>query len=316
MPGALLLNEADVTGLLDIDELLEALAAGFRAISADEVAAPPRGQLHVEGAGQLLLMPAHAPGLPIGTKLVTVFPGNHHAGIPSHFGLIVLMDAATGTPLALVDGNHITAMRTAGASLLAAKLLARPDSRVLTILGSGVQAQAHLELMTRHFDLETIFIGSDDHIGAARLAGRDFRARVVDDYEAAVRQSDMICLCSSASQPLIRNGWLRPGQHVSSVGFAPPGGELDPAIAANHKLYVEAKIAFAPAPAGCAELTGIDPADGAELGEVLLGRKPGRESPDEITVYKAMGHAIEDLVTADLVYRRAVERSIGQTIQL
>jgi ornithine cyclodeaminase/thiomorpholine-carboxylate dehydrogenase len=316
MPGALLLNQADVAELLDIDDLLEALAAGFRAISSDEVAAPPRGQLNVAGAGQLLLMPAHAPGLPIGTKLVTVFPGNHHAGIPSHFGLIVLMDAATGAPLALIDGNHITAMRTAGASVLAAKLLARQDSRVLTILGSGVQAQAHLELMTRHFEFETIFIGSDDHIGAARLAGRDARARVIDGYEAAVRQSDMICLCSSASQPLIRNDWLRPGQHVSSVGFAPPGGELDPAIAANHKLYVEAKIAFAPAPAGCAELAGIDPADGAELGEVLLGRKPGRESPDEITVYKAMGHAIEDLVTADLVYRRAVERSIGQTIQL
>jgi ornithine cyclodeaminase/alanine dehydrogenase-like protein (mu-crystallin family) len=186
----------------------------------------------------------------------------------------------------------------------------------MTILGAGVQGQAHLDLMARHFDLETIFIGSRNRQSAERLASQDPRAVAIDDVEQAVRASDIICLCSHAHDPLILDPWLRPGQHVSSVGYSPPGGELDPVIAANHKLYVEARMAFAPPPAGCAELSGIDPASGVELGEVLLGHRPGRESPEEITVYKAMGHALEDLVVADMVYRNALARSIGQTIEL
>jgi len=312
----ILLDRADVAALLDEDALLSTLAEAFEAISTGAVSAPPRGELRVGEVSRLLTMPAHMEGRPYATKLVSLFPGNAKAGLPTHVGLIILMDADTGETLAIMDGEHITAMRTAGAAVLAAKHLARSDSRVMTILGAGVQGQAHLELIRRHFDLEIILVGSRNAASAARLAALDERAVVIGDVEDAVRRSDIVCLCSGAARPLILDAWLRPGQHVSSVGYAPPGGELDPRIAARHKLYVEAKVAFAPAPAGCVELAGLDSGTATELGEVLLGRRPGRESPDEITVYKAMGHAVEDLVVADLVYRRAVERSAGRPIEL
>ncbi|MDH7637700.1 ornithine cyclodeaminase family protein [Sphingomonas oryzagri] len=313
---ALLLNAAEVARLLDTEQLLDVLAKGFETITDETAISPPRGEMAIGDAGHLLTMPAAVPGLPFGTKLVTLFPGNAAAGIPTHLGLIILMDSVTGEVLALMDGAHITAMRTAGAATLAAKLLARPDSRAMTILGAGVQGQAHLDLMSRHFDIETIYVGSHGAESAQRLAARDPRAIAIEDHEAAVRASDIVCLCSHAEHPLIHMDWLCPGQHISSVGYAPPCGELDPAIAARHRLVVEARIAFAPAPAGCAELAGIDPAWGTELGEILLGRKPGRESIDEVTVYKAMGHAVEDLVVADMVYRRAIALSAGQSITL
>jgi alanine dehydrogenase len=318
MTEILLLNQAEIAELLDADQVIDVLADGFRAISAEAVTAPRRGNLTVEGAGSMLTMQSRAPDMPIGTKLVSVFPGNHAIGIPSHLATIILTDPGTGATLALMDGTHITTMRTAGAAVLAAKLLARPDSRTMTILGAGVQGQAHLDQMARHFDLDRIFIGSFSRSSAEKLAARHPRAIVIDeaDYEDAVRQSDIICLCSHAHVPLILNAWVQPGQHISSVGYAPPDGELDPAIAASHKLYVEAKVAFAEPPAGCAELAGLGPTQGAELGEVLLGRKPGRESPEEVTVYKAMGHAIEDLVVAELVYRNAKARSMGRLIDL
>lgn len=311
----LFLNDRQVANLLDTDALLDVLADGFRAISAG-AAVPARGELVVDGAGTLLTMPAHARGLPIATKLVTIFPGN--TDVPSHMALIVLMDAATGQALAVMDGTHITAMRTAGAATLAAKLLARPDSRTLTIIGAGVQGQAHLELLSRHFDFERVFIGSPKRANAERLAASHPRGEVTDHYEAAVRQSDIVCLCTHAEHPVIRAEWVQPGQHISSVGYAPPGGELDPAIAAKHRLFVEAKVAFAPPPAGSAELAGIDPASAAELGEVLLDSKPGRTSPNEVTVYKAMGHAMEDLVVAAMIYRAAVARPtppVGTAVQ-
>lgn len=317
MAEILVLNQAEIAELLDVSQLLDVLSEGFKAITAkDGVVSPNRGELVVKGAGTLLTMQSLAPDRPIGTKLVSVFPGNTQIGIPSHLALIILTDPKTGATSALMDGTHITAMRTAGAATLAATLLARPDSRVMTILGAGVQGQAHLDLMSRHFDLQTIFIGSRNRKSAESLAARDPRAVVIDDYEAAILQSDIVCLCSHAHDPLILNDWVQPGQHISSVGYSPPGGELDPVIAASRKLYVEAKVAFAPAPAGCAELSGIDPARGSELGEVLLGLKPGRESAEEVTVYKAMGHAIEDLVVANMVYRNAKERSIGRLIDL
>ncbi|MBO9714596.1 ornithine cyclodeaminase family protein [Sphingomonas sp.] len=314
---ALLLARHDVERLLDADALLAALAEGFRAISADpRVDAPARSALSAGDKGSLLTMPGFVPELQFGTKLVSIFPGNAAAGLPSHQGLIVLMDPATGAVSALLDAEHVTAMRTAGAATLAAKLLARPESRVMTILGAGVQGRAHLELMSRHFELETVFVASRSRASAEAFAARDDRVVVADSIEAAVRASDIICLCSQSAEPLVLADWVQPGQHISSVGYAPPGGELDPAIAAAHTLFVEARIAFAPPPAGCAELRGIDPGRGTELGELLLGLRPGRRAAAEVTVYKAMGHAIEDLVVANLVHRAAIERSAGRVVDL
>jgi ornithine cyclodeaminase/alanine dehydrogenase-like protein (mu-crystallin family) len=150
--------------------------------------------------------------------------------------------------------------------------------------------------------------------GAEALA-RAHGARFVPTIEDAVRGADVVCLCTSAGEPVVAPGWLAPGTHVTSVGYAPPGGELDPALARAGRLLVETRAAFAAPPAGCAELVGLDPSTAAELGEVVAGTRPGRVADDELTVYKSMGTVIEDLAAADVVIRRAEALGAGRRVR-
>jgi ornithine cyclodeaminase/thiomorpholine-carboxylate dehydrogenase len=161
-----------------------------------------------------------------------------------------------------------------------------------------------------------IRLASRDVEHARELAVTDSRARAVESVEEAVRGADVVCLCTSSSDPVFSPEWVAPGTHITSVGYAPPGGELDPRIIARGRLFVETRMAFEPPPAGCAELTGLDPNTGTELGEVLLGQGRGRQSDDELTVYKAMGHACEDMAAASLVYRRAKQEGVGRTVEM
>jgi ornithine cyclodeaminase/alanine dehydrogenase-like protein (mu-crystallin family) len=243
-------------------------------------------------------------------KLVGVFPGNAARGLEPHPALICLLDADTGRPLAAMDGDHVTALRTAAASALSVRLAARPDARVLAVVGSGVQARAHLRVLGPAFAERRV--SARDPAAAARLA-EEYDARVTDEPAAG---ADVVCLTTGASEPVLRADAVAPGTHVTSVGFAPPGGELDPELARRGRLFVETRQAFAPPPAGCAELAGLDPASATELGEVLLGRAPGRTAPDEITVYKAMGHVAEDAAAAELAYRLAREAGAGREVAL
>jgi ornithine cyclodeaminase/alanine dehydrogenase-like protein (mu-crystallin family) len=262
-------------------------------------------------------MPGYVEGLGFGVKLVTGFPDNHRLGLPSYQALIALFDPAAGSLLAVMDGTRVTAIRTAGAAAVSARHLARKDARVLTIVGAGVQGHAHLEILPRVRDFEEIRIASRTAESAQRLAERDPRAHAVENYEAAVRGADVVALCTSSVSPVIRRSWVSPGAHVSSVGFAPPGGELDRELAESATLFVESRgVAFQPAPVGCMELVGMDAEHATELGEVLLGTRPGRRSREEITVYKSMGHAVEDLAAAGLVYRAAVAKGVGAAFEL
>ena len=148
-----------------------------------------------------------------------------------------------------------------------------------------------------------------------RLVARDpAAASRLGVAAGTVEGADVVCLCTSSSSPVLSS--VAPGVHVTSVGFAPPGGELDPALAASSRLFVETLQAFEAPPAGCAELAGLDPSAGTELGSVLLGQAPGRESADEVTVYKAMGHIAEDAAAAELVYRAALSAGVGRDIDL
>lgn len=312
-----MLSQADVTALLGLDHLLEALEAGFRALSAGQVEVPARTAVNAENEGWLATMPGYAPGIGLGVKLVSVFPHNDAVGVPSHQALIALFDAATGSPIAVMDGTRITAIRTAGAAAVSARHLAREDARVLAIVGAGVQGHAHLEVMPRVRDFEEIRVASKTPENARRLAELDPMARAVNSAEAAVRGADVIALCTHSGEPVIRREWVSPGAHVSSVGYAPPSGELDRELAETAHLYVESRAAaFLPPPAGCIELAGMDPDSATELGEVLLGRRPGRRSREDVTVYKSMGHAVEDLAAASLVYREAVARGAGSAVEL
>jgi alanine dehydrogenase len=311
----LYLSRADVERLLDLDALVVALAEAFRALSAGSASTPPRTAAR-SAAGMLGVMPGFVPGLGLEAKLVSVFPGNHEAGLPSHQALIALFDGEVGRPLAVMDGTHITATRTAAASALSGRLLARPDARVLAILGAGVQGAAHLQALVRLGRFDEVRIASRSHDHAEALASRNPVARAMRTFEDAVRGANLVCCCTDASEPILRYGWLDAGTHVTSVGANPQGPELDPETVRRGRLFVESRVAFEPPPAGAVELAGQDPSLAAELGEVLSGKAPGRTSEAEITVYKSMGHAVEDAAAARLVYERAMAEGAGVRVPL
>ena len=312
----LMLNEEDIQNLLDFDSLLDVLAGGFKSLSEGKVVAPPRNELRMAGAGFVLGMPAWQPHSDAAIKLVSIFHANHQLGLPSHLALICLFDEKTGMPVSIMNGTAITAARTAGAAALSTRLLARSYASVLAILGAGVQGSAHLKTLPRVRDFRDIRIASRNFSHAQQLAATLPHAHAVASFEEAVRGADVICLCTSSSTPIISADWLSPGAHVTSVGYAPPGGELDREVIAQGKIFVETRMAFEPPPVGCSELSELDPNTGTELGEVLLAQRPGRQSDQDITVYKAMGHAMEDMVTANLVYQRARQQGVGQLVRL
>jgi ornithine cyclodeaminase/alanine dehydrogenase-like protein (mu-crystallin family) len=309
--GLLFLGRDEVGRLLDVAPMLVALEAAFVAFTAGRANVPPRVAARAEG-GMLAAMPGYLAGIGLAVKAISVFPANHAAGLPSHQGLIVLFDETTGTPRCVMDAITITALRTAGASAVAVRALARPDARVLAILGSGVQAASHLQVVGGVREFTEIRIAARDRRHAEELARTDRRAVAVESFEAATRAADVVCCCTDASDPVLRYDWLRPGAHVTSVGT---GHELDATTVARGRVFVEWRGAAASAPpAGALELQGLDPAAVTELGEVLAGLRPGRTSGDEITVYKSTGHAIEDAAAARLVYDRAVAAGVGQIL--
>lgn len=312
----LMLNEEQVQNLLDPDSLLDVLAEGFKSLSEGKVVAPPRNELRMGGAGFVLGMPAWQLHSNAAIKLVSVFHANHQLGLPSHLALICLLDEQTGMPVSIMNGTAITAARTAGAAALSTQLLARKDASVLAILGAGVQGSAHVKMLPRVRDFHDIRIASRNFSHAQQLAATLPQAHAVASFEEAVRGADVICLCSSSSTPIISANWLSRGAHVTSVGYAPPGGELDRGVIAQGRLFVETRQAFEPPPAGCSELSGLDATSGTELGEVLLALRPGRQAEQDITVYKAMGQAMEDMVTANLVYQCARQQGVGQLVRL
>jgi alanine dehydrogenase len=312
----LVLDRAAVERLLDLGELMDALADGFRALTSGEVVAPDRNELAMPGGDFLLSMPGRKRDGLMAVKVVTLFEANVSAGVPAHLATIGLYDPATGACRAFLDGTYITAIRTSAAAALACDLLARPEARVLAIVGAGVQAEHHLQTFPLVREFEEIRIASLRHEEAQRVAEGDPRARAVHGVEEAVRDADVVALVTNAAQPLIEPGWLREGAHVSSVGYKPPDGELPRELARTGHLFVETRKALEPAPVGCSELQGIDPAAATELGDVLLGRAPGRRDPEEITVYKAMGHVVEDIVAAELVFAAAQRERAGVPVSI
>jgi ornithine cyclodeaminase/alanine dehydrogenase-like protein (mu-crystallin family) len=276
---------------------------------------PPRNQV-VAPKGILVGMPAYMPERHMSVKLVTVFHENEHQNLPSHQATITLFDSETGTPIAFLDGEHITAMRTAAGAILSAKHLARKDSKSLAIIGAGVLGHAHLQMIGTLAGIEKILIASRNFSHAQALAAHDPRARAVDSIQEAVSQANIVCLCTSSPEPVIQKEWLKEGAHISSVGYRPPGGELPRDLVEASHIFVESKVAFNEPPVGCSELQGLDPESGTELGEALSKQRPGRNSEEETTIYKSMGHAMEDLVAANLVYQKAIENRMGKTIDL
>lgn len=316
MRELLYLSREDVERLLDIDAMLDALAKALISFSAGVTTVPPRVGIRIPELGILGTMPGYVPGVALEVKLVSVFPGNHHHALPSHQGVIALFDETNGTPLAIIDGTYITAIRTGGSAAVAARALAREDAKVLAILGAGVQGTSHLATFPRVRNFEEIRVASRDRDKAITLASRHPRARVATTFEEAVRGADVVACCTDSREPVIQRDWLKPGAHVSSVGgtFGP---EIDPETMSSSTVFVEWRgAATNPPPAGAHELQGLDPARLTEVGEVLAGTRLGRTSSEEFTVYKSTGHAVEDAATARLVYDSARAKGAGVSLPL
>ena len=311
----IVLSQDEVRELLDLDELVDALAAAHVELSAGEASMPPRIAAFAQHDGLLGVMPAYLPSAGLACKLVTLFPRNRDRH--THQALICLFDEENGTPVALMDGTYITATRTAAGSALATRLLAREDARVLAILGAGVQAHAHAKALGRVREFTEIRVASRDRANAEQLAA-EIGGKAVASWEEALRGADVVAATTHSAEPIVRREWLSPGVHVNSVGANPSGrGEVDAATIAEALVAVESREStLAPPPAGAPEFLEGDHGDVVELGELVSGARPGRTSPEQITLYKSVGVAVQDAAAAALVLAAARERSVGHEIEL
>ena len=321
----LVLSRRDVEAALDPDRLVDAVAAAMAELSAGRASVPGRTGAEVaEVGGVLIAMPAHLPQAgALTAKLVALFPGNAARGIPTHRAIIAAFDPETGTPEAVMDGEVVTAMRTAAGSALSARLLAREDAAVLAVLGTGVQARAHAEALRRVRPIREVRVAGRDRDKAAAVA-EELGAVAAGSYEDAIAGADIVCACTHSPEPVVRGAWLSPGMHVTSVGVNPAGRELDADAVARALVVVESRAAAVePFPVGSNDLAwpirdGVFGPDHihAEIGELVAGSRPGRTDAGQITLYKSVGVAAQDAAAAALVLQAARERGLGTSVEL
>lgn len=292
-----ILDEEAVRGLLQMEELIPAIASALSDLSSKKAVQPVRMVLPVaDHNGFLGVMPAYNGVL--GAKIVTFYPQNKD--VHTHHGVILLFRPETGEPIAVMDGRLITEMRTAAASAVATDLLAHPDASVLAILGSGVQARSHLEALGLVRKFREIRIWSPRN---ARAFAEAHGVMAVDTAEEAVRGADVIVVATSSMTSVLEGKWLSPGAHINAVGAnRPTWRELDDDALAASKIFVDSREAAMVESGDVIAAGHIF----AEIGEVVAKTLPGRESEDEITLFKSLGAAVEDIAAADLVYQKAL----------
>ncbi len=324
----LLLSETQVQSLVDIDELIAALEQAHIQYSTARAVMPLRLVVPLpEIQGRITSMPGYlSDDRALGMKVVTYFQNNPKQGLPAILATVMLFSAASGKMIAAMDGSYITAIRTACASAMATKVLANPQTRVMAILGAGVQARAHIRAIARVRGLEKIKIHSPSGASAAAVKKElgpevDAAIEVANSAEEAVRESDLVVTVTTAKEPILRREWLKAGAHINAVGsHRPDFREIDGATLARAKIVVDSREAIM---AECGDiLLAItegsitqDPIHG-EIGEVLAGSKAGRTGTAEITLYKSVGIAIQDVATANLVYAKALQRGIGTSVEI
>ncbi len=313
----LILDELDVRRLLPMDECIDVMAEALAALARGEVHNPLRFVVRPPGEASLMgLMPAHRGGdAPLyGLKAVAIFPGNSARGLDSHQGFVALFDGETGATRALLNAGAITAVRTAAVSGVATRLLARDDAGTLAILGAGIQGQSHLEAMRAVRDFDRVVVWS-------RTPGRIDGVEEAGSAEAAVRDADVIVTATSAAEPILERTWLKPGVHINAVGSSiPTTRELDTATMRDAALFVDRRESTVNE-AGDYLFPEREGAIGpehirAEIGELLTGMGEGRRSPEELTVFKSLGLAVEDLAAAEHVVRRAEQENVGRVVSL
>ena len=324
----LAIDGATARSLLPMDRCIDLMADALAGLARGQAANPLRTVVPVpaEIPSALAAMPAVLADPPaMGVKIISVFPANHGTGIESHQGFVILFEGEHGTPVALIDAIAITAIRTAAVSGLATRLLAREDAGDLAILGSGTQARSHLAAMQAVRPLRRIRAWSphrarlDAFVEEAAELGS--RVEATDTAQAAVEGADIICTVTASATPVVEGTWLAPGAHVNAVGSSIPGNrELDTDAVRRSRLFVDRRES-ARNEAGDYLIPLREGAIGedhivAEIGEIAAGMAQGRGSPDEITLFKSLGLAIEDLASARWIHQQAVASGVGTPIPL
>lgn len=324
----IVINQTQVADLLPMAECIQAMDDVFRALTAGDCIQPLRHILWLpEKAGALGTMPSywHSAGM-IGLKAVTFFPANEGTEHDSHQGAVLLYDAKNGRLVALIDGTSITAIRTAAVSGLATQWLAREDAATLAIIGSGVQAGQHLDAMIVARPIKTVRVFSKTPANARFFAATQAKKHSLpvtacESAEAAVTDADIICTTTSSRQPVVLGQWIKPGAHINAAGSSIAlARELDALAVQRSRLIVDRRES-ALNEAGdflIAKEEGAVTDDHilGELGDLLTGKVAGRTSDDDITLFKSVGLAVEDLAAACHVYRRAIELGIGTSVTL
>ncbi len=324
----LIVNQSEVFQLLPMCECMDAVEAALKTLGRGDAILPLRPVLWLpEKVGALGMMPAYLGDIEtMGLKVVSVMPGNHGTEYDSHQGAVMLFETKHGCLLAIIDASEITAIRTAAATGVATRLLAREDAGNLAILGSGVQARTHLQAMLIARGIRRVHVWSRTADNAHRFAEREsvrhgIQVEVAESAEAAVRAADIICTCTSAREPVLQGAWLSNGAHVNAVGSSVAfSRELDTTAVVKSRLFVdkrestlnEAGDFLFPKKEGA---IGDDHIQG-EIGDILLGKISGRETDEEITLFKSLGIAVEDLAAAHHVYVTAVENGMGTLVKL
>ncbi|MFN2578098.1 MAG: ornithine cyclodeaminase family protein [Pyrinomonadaceae bacterium] len=325
----LVINHAEVEELLPMNECVGVMERAFIALARGQMDQPLRTIFRPATVkGVMAMMPSYRGGeTPLfGLKAICVFPGNAAIGKDAHQGAVTLFDGKTGELLAIVNASAITAIRTAAVSALATRILATESASKLAIIGAGVQARAHLGALACVRKLEQVRVAAA-HYDRAEEFARDMQASVqcriepVKTVEAVVRDANIIVTATTSRQPVLRREWIAPGAHINAIGtFSPKARELDTATVASCSLFVdrresafnEAGDYLIAAGEGAVAPNTIR----AELGELLIGKHPGRTSADEITIFKSLGLAMEDLAAAEYCYRKAAGMNRGTSISL
>jgi ornithine cyclodeaminase/alanine dehydrogenase-like protein (mu-crystallin family) len=328
----LVLNGEQVAQLMPMPECIKVMRDALAALARGEALVPLRTVMRVPGvSGFLGLMPGYISPREgqegaLGLKAVSVFPGNASRGIDTHQGAVLLFEADTGRLSALLDGAAITAIRTAAVSGVATDVLARPDASELAVLGAGVQARTHIEAIAAVRPLRRVRIWSRNPEHAAALASElrrrfGFPIEAAPSAEAAVREADLVATVTASPEPILKREWLKEGVHINAVGASiPTSREIDTATMVAARLFVDRRESALAEAGDLLIAMREDAVTGdhvqAELGEVIIGKDPGRRSPRELTLFKSLGLAVEDVASAAYLVRRARETGTGQTVHM
>jgi alanine dehydrogenase len=324
----LVLSENDVRRLLNIEELIQALEQAHIQYARGKAVMPVRLVMPLpEIHGRITSMPGFlAQDKALGIKVVTYFQNNAKQDLPAILATIMLFSAETGKMIAAMDGSYITAIRTACASAMATKALAKHEAPILGILGAGVQARTHIQALCRVKNLQRIKIYSPLGISASNVKQElepeiGVNIEVIDSAEDTVRECDLVVTATTAKEPILREEWLKSGVHINAVGsHRPDFREIDGPTLARAKVVVDSREAIM---AECGDILLAIKENSitennihAEIGEILAGTKPGRTNATEITLYKSVGIAIQDVATAHLVYDKALKQNVGTNVEI